>query len=156
MPNYPAEYPRTQSSLLVPERFLADFEERTQGGQREIYFHFLIERYSHLIMSGGLGRRESVKKQFQNPGRNLNKRNFRPFNQDWIQFNILSDYLGLSMTGLFTLLLVLDIAGWTALLAEQIYDCGVPPIISEFSSRILMIRQFPVQVRRKICYRIRR
>ncbi|MCE9501094.1 MAG: DUF1564 family protein, partial [Leptospira sp.] len=124
---YPIEHPRTQSSLLIPRRFLQDFEERTGKTSREIYFHFLIKRYSYLIMSGGLGKRESVKKRFQNPGNDLVKRNFNPSNEDWIQFDALSDYLGLTKTGLFTLLLILDIAGWSELLAEKFYDCGVPP-----------------------------
>ncbi|MCE9499031.1 MAG: DUF1564 domain-containing protein [Leptospira sp.] len=47
------------------------------------------------------------------------KKNFRPFNQDWIQFDTLCDYLGFSKTGLFTLLMVLDIAGWSELIAEK-------------------------------------
>ncbi|MCE9501971.1 MAG: DUF1564 family protein [Leptospira sp.] len=153
---YPIEHPRTQSSLLVPQRFLQDFKERTEKTSREIYFHFLIRRYSFLIMSGGLGKRESVKKRFQDPGNDLVKRNFNPSNQDWIQFDTLSDYLGLSKTGLFTLLLVLDIAGWGELLAEKFYDRGVPPTISEFSSRIFVRSIIPAQVHRKIKYRIRR
>lgn len=156
MPLYPLEHPRTQSSLLVPSRFLEDFDERTGGGRREIYFHFLIKRYGQLIMSGALGSRKSVKRRFQDSGKDLVKKNFRPSNQDWIQFDALSDYLGLSKTGLFSLLLVLDIAGWDSLLAEKFYDRGVPPTISEFSSRILMKYQFPIQVHRKIYYRIRR
>ncbi|MCE9500122.1 MAG: DUF1564 family protein, partial [Leptospira sp.] len=127
MPLYPIELPRTQSSLLVPRRFLGDFKERTGRGRREIYFHFLIKRYGHLIMTGALGNRESVKKRFQDPGKELVKKNFTPSNQDWIQFDTLSNYLGLSKTGLFTLLLVLDIAGWGELLAEKFYDRGVPP-----------------------------
>lgn len=107
-------------------------------------------------MSGGLGQRESVKKRFQDPGQDLVKQNFRPFNDDWIQFDTLSDYLGLSKTGLFSLLLLLDIAGWSAILAEKFHDSGVPPTISEFSSRILFFQKIPVQVHRKIRYRIRR
>ncbi|MCE9501359.1 MAG: DUF1564 domain-containing protein, partial [Leptospira sp.] len=156
MPLFPIEHPRTQSSLLVPGRFLQDFRERTDRGRREIYFHYLIKRYSYLIMSGALGSRKTVKKRFQDPGKDLVKKNFRPFNPDWIEFDNLSDYLGLSKTGLFTLLLMLDIAGWGALLAEKFYDRGVPPTISEFSSRVVMLRRIPVQVYRKIYYKIRR
>lgn len=156
MPIYPVEHPRTQSSLLVPSRFLEDFNERTQGGRREIYFHFLIKRYGLCIMSGGLGRRESIKKRFQNPGKDLIKKNFRPFNHDWIQFDTLSEYLGISKTGLFTLLLVLDIAGWSELIAEKFYGRGVPPTISRFSSRITIISQISPEVHRRIRYRIRR
>ncbi|MCE9500411.1 MAG: DUF1564 domain-containing protein [Leptospira sp.] len=152
---YPIEHPNTQSSLLVPTRFLEDFEERTNGGRREIYLHFLIKRYGHLIMSGGLGERQSVKKRYQDPGRDLVKKNFKPFNHDWIQFDTLADYLGLSKTGLFTLLLVLDIAGWDALLAEKFYDCGVPPTIKEFSSRVLIRHRIMPEIHRKIRYKIR-
>ncbi|MCE9499950.1 MAG: DUF1564 domain-containing protein [Leptospira sp.] len=155
MPVYPVEHPRTQSSLLIPRRFLEDFEERTEGGKREIYFQFLIKTYGACIMSGALGSRKSVKKCFQDPGKDLVKKNFRPFNQDWIEFDILSDYLGLSKTGLFTLLLLLDMAGWSAIIAEKFYDRGVPPTLTEFSARILMIHRIPV-VHRKIHYRIRR
>ncbi|MCE9500948.1 MAG: hypothetical protein K8R21_10690 [Leptospira sp.] len=53
------------------------------------------------------------------------------------------------------MLLTLDIAGWSALLEEKMYDRGVPPIITQSSSRILMIHRIPVEVHRKISYRIR-
>lgn len=96
-----------------------------------------------MITSGALGKRDTVKK------------NFRPHNPDWVQFDVLSDYLGVSKTGLFTLLLVLDIAGWSELLAEKFYNRGAPPTISEFSSRNLVRLRIPVQVPRKIYYRIR-
>ncbi|MCE9500182.1 MAG: DUF1564 domain-containing protein [Leptospira sp.] len=152
---YPVEHPRTQSSLLIPRRFLADFAERTERTSREIYFHFLIKRYGPIIMSGALGSRKTVKKSYQNPGKDLVKQNFRPTNPDWIQFDVLSDYLGLTKTGLFTLLLILDIAGWSALLTEKLFDRGVPPTISKFSSRILVQFRIPVEVHRKITYRIR-
>ncbi|MCE9499825.1 MAG: DUF1564 domain-containing protein [Leptospira sp.] len=152
---YPLEHPRTQSSLLVPSRFLEDFRERTEKTSREIYFHFLIKRYSPIILSGCLGSRETVKRGYQNPGQNLVKKNFNPSNQDWIQFDAMADYLGLSMTALFTLLLVLDIAGWGKLLSEKLYDRGVPPIISAFSSQILIQYQFPVAVHRKIRFKFR-
>lgn len=156
MPIFPVEHPRTQSSLLVPMRFLEDFKERTERGRREIYFHFLIKKYGHIIMSGALGGRDTVKKRFQDPGKNLVKKNFRPANQDWIQFDTLSDYLGLSKTALFTLLLTLDIAGWDRLLAQKLYKRGVPPTISEFSSRILVLLRITPEVHRKISYRILR
>ncbi|MCE9499276.1 MAG: DUF1564 domain-containing protein [Leptospira sp.] len=107
--------------FLFQDDFLADFEERTKNGRREIHFHFLIRRYNQLITSGALGKRDTVKK------------NFRPHSPDWVQFDVLSDYLGFSKIGLFTLLLVLDIAGWSELLAEKFYNRGVPPTISEFS-----------------------
>ncbi|MCE9499407.1 MAG: DUF1564 domain-containing protein, partial [Leptospira sp.] len=84
------------------------------------------------------------------------KKNFRPSNPDWIQFDILSEYLGLSKTGLFTLLLVLDIAGWGDLLAKKCYARGVPPTISEFSSHTMMRYRLPVELHRKIRFRIRR
>ncbi|MCE9499623.1 MAG: DUF1564 domain-containing protein [Leptospira sp.] len=156
MPVYPEKVPITQSSLLVPRRFLEDFIERTEWTSKEIYFSILIKKYGHLIMSGALGSRQTVKKRFQNPGNDLVKKNFKPANDDWIQFDVLSDYLGLSKTGLFTLLLVLDIAGWDRLLADKLYSRGVPPILSEFSSLIRIQYRIPVRIHRKIHYRIRR
>jgi len=155
MPLYPLEHPRTQSSLLVPSRFLEDFKERTGRGRREVYFHFLIKKYGHFIVSGGLGSKESVKKQYQDLENDLVKKNFRPINADWIEFDSLANYLCLSKTALFTLLLTLDIAGWSEILAEKFYNRGVPPTISRFSGRVLMLRQIPVEVHRKILFKIR-
>lgn len=146
---------RTQSTLLIPNRLLNDFLEKTEPTGREIYFHFLLKRYSPLIMSGAFGKRKTVKIRFQNQGEDLIRKNFRPDNADWAQCQLMSDYLGISMTGVFTMLLTLDISDFPVILREKWYRDGVPPIISEIVATIRLNRLFPAGILRKIRCRIK-
>ncbi len=90
----PLTLERTQSSLLIPEKFLDVFFEKTEEISREEYFHRLLS------------------------------------NADWIEFGLLANWLGISRTALFTLFLILDLAGWDKFLREKFFDNGVPPNIT--------------------------
>ena len=102
----------TQSTLLIPNRFLEDFLAKTEYSGREIYLRQLLKKYGPLVLSGVFGKRDKTKLRFQNEEDNVVKKNFLPRNSDWTQLGILSDYLGLSKTAMFTMLLTLDIADW--------------------------------------------
>ncbi|MCE9499958.1 MAG: DUF1564 domain-containing protein [Leptospira sp.] len=147
---------RTQSTLLIPERFIGDFISKTDSSGREMYFHFLLKRYAPLVMAGVFGQRKKVKTCFQEKGNNLIRKNFRPFNPDWIEFGMLADYLGVSRTDLFTMFLKLDISDWPAILRENWYEGGVPPAIANVVAITHIKYAFPPRVFRKLSYRIRR
>ncbi|MCE9501443.1 MAG: DUF1564 domain-containing protein [Leptospira sp.] len=146
---------KTQSSLLIPDRFLADFKRISDETGRDIYFHSLLKRYSPLVLSGFFGKRTKSKICYQKKENNLIKRNFNPVNSDWIEFGLLADYLGVSKTALFVMFLRLDIAGWESIVSENFFDCGVPPITTNVLARIHLKYSSQVTVSRKMKYRHR-
>ncbi|MCE9500541.1 MAG: DUF1564 domain-containing protein, partial [Leptospira sp.] len=93
--------------------------------------------------------------RYQKKDNNLIRKNFRPMNTDWIEFTMLADYLGVSKTDLFTMFLKLDISDWPVILRENWYAGGVPPTISNITSRIHLTNMIPIRVFRKIRYKTR-
>ena len=146
---------RTQSTLLIPDRLLNDFKEKTDSNSRELYFHLLLKRYSPLILTGAFGSRRSIKIRFQNQGENLVRKNFKPLNEDWAQCQLLADYLGFSMTAVFTMLLTLDISDFPMILRERFFDGGVPPTITNIFSLTHLNYVYPSTIARKIRFRIK-
>ncbi len=126
----PLRLERTQSSLLIPEKFLDVFLERTEEISREAYFHNLLKRYRCLVLWKTFAKSGKAKTSYQDEGQNLVKKNFYPQNDDWIEFGILAHWLGISRTALFILFLILDLAGWDKILREKFFDNGVPPNIT--------------------------
>ncbi|MCE9499359.1 MAG: DUF1564 domain-containing protein [Leptospira sp.] len=147
---------RTQSTLLIPDRFIDDFFNKTDPMGREIFFRTILKRYAPLIRAGVFGERNKVKISYQEKGRDLVRKNFRPFNSDWIEFGILADYIGVSKTELFTMLLVLEISDWPTFLSEKWYVGGVPPTATHVMSITHLKYTIPIRVFRKIRYRTRR
>ncbi|MBE7412539.1 MAG: DUF1564 domain-containing protein [Leptospiraceae bacterium] len=122
----PEKYIETQSSLLVPAKYMDEFNKRTTGFSRRKYLHALLNRYRNVILWGTFEKMERVKKAYQEVGQNLQKKNFTPNNEDWIELGILADWLGTTKTALFTLLLVLDLAEWDIILPSRFFENGVP------------------------------
>ncbi|NUM42908.1 MAG: hypothetical protein HUU45_14925, partial [Leptospiraceae bacterium] len=46
----PEKFERTQSSLLIPEKFMDEFNARTETISREDYLHDLLERYRNVLL----------------------------------------------------------------------------------------------------------
>ncbi|MCE9499963.1 MAG: DUF1564 domain-containing protein [Leptospira sp.] len=147
---------RTQSTLLVPDRFKEDYLLKTGVIGREMYFHFLLRRYAPLIRAGVFGERKKTKISYQAKDNELIRKNFRPINSDWIEFGLLADYLGLSKTALFAMLLMFDISDWPVFLRERWYEGGVPPTVANVASSIHLKYVIPVCVSRKIRYKTRK
>ena len=122
----PQKFTETQSSLLVPAKYMDEFNRRTTGFSRRKYLHALLNRYRNVILWGTFEKMERVKKAYQEVGQNLQKKNFTPNNDDWIELGILADWLGTTKTALFTLLLVLDLAEWDIILPSRFFENGVP------------------------------
>ncbi|MCC6274935.1 MAG: DUF1564 family protein [Leptospiraceae bacterium] len=145
----------TQSSLLIPEKFLEDFLERTENLSREDYFHELLKRYRPVVLWKTFAKSGKVKTLYQDEGQNLIKKNFYPQNDDWIEFGILANWLGLSRTALFTLFLTLDIAGWDKILPEKFFDNGVPPNFTAVRVGSYIARRKTVRTDRHIRHKLR-
>ncbi|MCK6380202.1 MAG: DUF1564 domain-containing protein, partial [Leptospiraceae bacterium] len=90
----PQKYVETQPSLLVPAKYMDEFNRRTTGFSRQKYLHALLNRYRNVILWGTFEKMERVKKAYQEVGQNLQKKNFTPNNEDWIELGILADWLG--------------------------------------------------------------
>ncbi len=152
----PTEYPKTQSSLLIPEKFLDDYMLKTKKTTREAYFHLLLHKYKGLLLDGILPRPSKIKKAYQDNGQNLTKLNFWPENSDWIEIGILSNWLGISRTALFTWLLIMDLSDFEKILRERFYEHGVPPTVSTILLKNLITYGKTSVWRRKIYYKTRK
>ncbi len=151
----PLQLECTQSSLLIPEKFIDVFLEKTEGVSREIYFHDLLKRYRPVVLWGTFAKSEKVKTCYQDEGQNLIKKNFYPQNDDWIEFGILARWLGISRTALFTWFLILDLAGWDKILREKFFDNGVPPNITSVRVDSYIAKRKTVRADRHIRYKQR-
>lgn len=151
----PLDHVCTQSSLLIPEKFLDVFLEKTTNSSREMYFHDLLKRYRNVVLWKVFAKSKSVKTLYQEEGQNLIKKNFRPSNDDWIEFGLLASWLGISRTALFTLFLVLDLAGWDEILPEKFFNDGVPPKITSIRAGSYIARRKIVRTERQIRYKLR-
>ena len=152
----PIKHRKTQSSLLIPQRLLDVFYEKTKDIPKEIFFHYLLKKYKGLVMDGLFNQSKKVKTSYQNSGENLVKKNFRPFNPDWIELGIVANYLGFSRTALFTWFLTLELGDLDQILRDNFYEHGVPPKISTIQLKNILSRKNDIIWKRKIYYKIRR
>ena len=88
----PEKYVETQSSLLVPAKYMDEFNRRTTGFSRRKYLHALLNRYRNVILWGTFEKMDRVKKAYQEVGQNLQKKNFTPNNADWIDYTNIPRY----------------------------------------------------------------
>ncbi len=151
----PIKCKKTQSSLLIPKKFLDVYKEKTKNSKREVYFHTVIKRYKTLVMDGFFSKSGKVKISYQDEGQDLVKVNFRPFNPDWIELGILSNWLVISRTALFTLLLILEFADFDIILREKIFEHGVPPKVSTIQLKIIQSRLKVINWKRQLRYKMR-
>ena len=146
----PEKFERTQSSLLIPEKYMDEFDRRTENISREDYLHELLERYRNVLLWGTFEKLDCVKTCYQEEGQNLQKKNFRPENADWIELGEFAQWLGISRTALFTLLLLLDIAGWDIIIRAKFYDFGVPPKVSSIAIGVYLSKRKTIRYNRLI------
>ncbi len=153
----PLNLETTQSSLLIPEKFLDVFMEKTKriGVSKEDYFVYLLRRYRCLVLWNTYPKSSRAKTRYQDEGQNLIKKNLYPSNADWIEFGILAAWLGISRTALFTWFLILELAGWDKILAEKFFKNGVPPRVSAVRVGIYIATRKTVRTDRHIRYKIR-
>ncbi|MBE7411887.1 MAG: DUF1564 family protein [Leptospiraceae bacterium] len=88
----PQKYVETQPSLLVPAKYMDEFNRRTTGFSRQKYLHALLNRYRNVILWGTFEKMDRVKKAYQEVGQNLQKKNFTPNNEDWIDYTNIPRY----------------------------------------------------------------
>ncbi|MBE7411515.1 MAG: DUF1564 domain-containing protein [Leptospiraceae bacterium] len=146
---------RTQSSLLIPEKYIDEFDTRTENISREDYLHELLVRYRNVLLWNTFEKTDSVKTQYQEEGQNLQKKNFYPENSDWIELGQFALVLGISRTALFTLLLLLDVAGWDIIIPAKFYDYGVPPKVSTIAVGVYLSKRKTVRYNRLIRHKPR-
>ncbi|MBE7410564.1 MAG: DUF1564 family protein [Leptospiraceae bacterium] len=79
-----------------------EFNRRKQDFSRRKYLHALLNRYRNVILWQTFEKMERVKKAYQEVGQNLQKKNFTPNNDDWIELGILADWLGTTKTSFYS------------------------------------------------------
>ncbi|MCC6274918.1 MAG: DUF1564 family protein [Leptospiraceae bacterium] len=151
----PIHHGRTQSTLLIPEKFLDEFLKRTEEISRDVYFRGLLKRYRYVVLCKTFAKSSRVKISYQEKGQHLVKKNFYPQNDDWVEFGLLANWLGISRTALFTWFLILDLAGWDKILREKFYDNGVPPKITAIRVGSYIATRKTVRADRHIRYKQR-
>ncbi|MBE7412067.1 MAG: DUF1564 domain-containing protein [Leptospiraceae bacterium] len=151
----PDKFERTQSSLLIPEKYMDEFNRRTKIFSREEYFHALLERYRNVLLWKTFDKLDCVKTKYQEEGQSLQKKNFRPENADWIELGEFAQWLGISRTALFTLLLLLDLAGWDIIIPDRFYDVAVPPKISSIAVGVYLSKRKTTRYNRLIRHKMR-
>ena len=92
------------SSLLIPSYLLDKFNDRLlEFGSLQKLFHYMANRKHRVFLMKS--RSMSGRTRFQPPGVFIRK-DFYPFNEDWEKFRLLACFLRMSMTLLFSLMLM--------------------------------------------------
>jgi hypothetical protein len=122
---------QTTSTVLVPEELLLDFEEKVKvnGGMRK-FFTLLLDKYRILTHSGALPEACKLKTEFQEEGQDLQRVNFLPDNEDWLELGQVATFYGKSRCWIFTYLLRLEALGFGELMEEVLVTSGVPITVS--------------------------
>lgn len=115
---------RKRCSLLIPDYILPFYENSREkhGGERGL-LTFLIIRFNHSKGRLILNNEISSTLEFQEKGLDLQRKDFWPIEDEWVQLKLLASSHNLSICAFFVLLLRLEMAG--ALDLNEKFD-GVP------------------------------
>jgi hypothetical protein len=121
------ERKRTTSTVLVPEELILDFKAKVKvsGGVRKL-FKMLLDKYRIITHSGALPEAYKLKTEFQEDGQDLQRVNFIPDNDDWLELGQVATFYGKSRCWIFTYLLRLEVLGFGELMEEVLVTSGVP------------------------------
>ncbi|MCB1175198.1 MAG: DUF1564 family protein [Leptospiraceae bacterium] len=111
--------------MLIPKHLLEYFTKRVRFFQgTRTYFEYLTVNYGRQLASYELKLTSSKWKQkYQDPGLDLQVRNFRPDPELWEEFRHIAFAYGLAMCHLFVVLLELEYSLWK--------QAGSPAIFSK-------------------------
>lgn len=101
----------TSSTLNIPDRLMPFLNEKAgTASQLTWYLRQLLNRYRYICYSGALPSYEGIKTKFQEKGQGMNKRSFRPKNDDWAELKLIAAMHGMTATFFFVILIELDSA----------------------------------------------
>jgi hypothetical protein len=128
----------TTSTVLVPEELILDFEAKVKvnGGMRK-FLALLLDKYRILTHSGALPEACKLKTEFQDEGQDLQRVNFKPDNDDWLELGQVATFYGKSRCWIFTYLLRLEVLGFGELMEEALLTNGVP-ITASFQLQVAL------------------
>jgi hypothetical protein len=132
------ERKRTSSTVLVPDELFLDFEAKVKvsGGVRKL-FKMLLGKYRILTHSGALPEACKLKTEFQDEGQDLQRVNFKPDNEDWLELGQVATFYGKSRCWIFSYLLRLEILGFGELMEKALLTSGVP-ITASFQLQVAL------------------
>jgi hypothetical protein len=115
-----------------------DFEEsvKINGGVRK-FLALLLDKYRILTHSGALPEACKLKTEFQDEGQDLQRVNFKPDNDDWLELGQVATFYGKSRCWIFTYLLRLEVLGFGELMEEVLLTTGVP-ITASFQLQVAL------------------
>jgi len=101
------------SSLIVSPRSRLILENKLKYHTNlRRYFTFLLEKYSKLVLTNAVPGYNNYTTKYQENDPEHLKINFRPVPEDWYEFKMYANYLGISMSALFAYLLIFDSVEW--------------------------------------------
>jgi len=109
----PIRQENTPSTLLIPasleKLLLKTLKQR--GYTISVYLRILLRSSRFLTLDGGLPVWDRCKTAYQDKGQDLQRWNFRPDNDSWLELSILARSYGISRCYLFIILFLLDVNG---------------------------------------------
>ena len=143
----------TSSTLLIPEDRIEYFNKRIlcfngrgrsrYGGSICGYFEYLIRNYANCLLKYGIDPTAiKWKKEYQEEGLELQKRNFKPEPDIWEKFRHISFSYGLSMCKMFVVLMELDHQRWV--------EAGCPDNFYELPQQRNYTPDFRMNSRQKV------
>lgn len=127
----------TVSTLLIPKHLYEDFRRKTKKykGNTSLYLRSLLRRFRVITHSGIIPEPEKLKTTYQERRLDLQKVNFKPKNQDWMELGGLAFVFGKSRCWMFVFLLKLDLVNmWHALVEAGLKK--IVPMISKLELKV--------------------
>jgi hypothetical protein len=133
--------PHADSTLLIPLALVKKFKRKSHlfGGIPR-YFQYVMRQYRLWGYGGNLDFSNRAKIEYQAAGQQLRKFNFAVDINDWVELGQLAIVLGKSRTHVFSILLDLDLKGWSWILRRAGFKPGVPR---------LSVHQLQVSIRQR-------
>lgn len=117
----------TSSTLLIPEFYLAELEERIEDhGSLKNYVEYLLKEYEVFLKTKILPESQELKTIYQAKDLNLQRKDFRPNPKDWLRLKLYRVGLNYSISYLFVFLLRLDLLGLARVLKPFLKFVGAP------------------------------
>ena len=100
----------TVSTLLIPDSYVSVLDDilKRRACRLGPYLKYLLIEYRSAVLAKNLPVSEKCKRLYQDAGQDLQRRNFRPDNESWLELGMLARSLGISRCCLFIRLLLLD------------------------------------------------
>jgi hypothetical protein len=122
-----AESVATSSTLLIPEIYLDELDEKIEDyGSLKDYLSYLLRKYELFLNTKIVPESKQLKTEYQANHQNLQRKDFRPDPKDWHLLKLYRVGLNYSISALFVFLLRLDLLGLGRIVKSVLENVGAP------------------------------